>query len=123
METEMISKRLKILSDLQEEMRKVKALYQESLENDPQYQQIQEESQKFREETKEKRAKVKSNDTLQKLEEEVKKVRDEIKDNRDILAQELADYYRDTGSMQIVDPDGKVKRFVFSFKFTGEAEE
>ena len=120
MNTDMISKRLKILSDLQEEINRIKALYQETIEDDPRYQELQEKAQKFREESKEKKEKVKANDTLKNMEDQIKQLRDEIKENREILAQELADYYKDSGSMEIVDADGTVKKFTFSVKITNQ---
>jgi hypothetical protein len=121
--TNMITKRLEILSNLQEELNKVKALYQETLENDPKYQEIQEQSKKFREDTKEKRQKVKASETLTKIDEQMKLLRDDIKQNREVLAQELADFYKDTGTMVITDNEGRKRRFVFSFKFVGEQDE
>jgi hypothetical protein len=41
MSTETIKKRLKIISDLQEEVNKIKAVYEESLEDNPVYQEKQ----------------------------------------------------------------------------------
>jgi phosphoglycerate-specific signal transduction histidine kinase len=121
--TNMINKRLEILANLQEELTKIKALYQETLENDPKYQEIQEQSKKFREETKEKRAKIKDSETMQKIDEQIKLLRDDIKQNREVLAQELADFYKDNGTMVITDNEGRKRRFVFSFKFIGEEDE
>lgn len=112
----MITKRLKILSDLQEELNKVKEVMTESLENDPEYQALQEETQKFKEEVKEKKTKVTSNETLKAMDQQVKELRDDIKENKEILAQELADYYKESGSLQIVDDEGNTKRIVFSAK-------
>lgn len=114
----MITKRLKILSDLQAEMNKIKELIEETLENDKVYQELQEQLQKVREEAKEKKVKITSNDTLQKLEDDMKNLKKEIKDNKDVLAQELADYYRESGSMEIEDEEGNRKRIIFSVKLT-----
>lgn len=122
MQTEMISKRLKIISDLQEEINRIKALYQETLESDPKYQKVQEESQKVKDETKEVRSKLKTNPTLLNMEDQLKNLRDDIKENKDVLAQELADYYKESGSMEITDEDGNVKRFVFSVKLTDQSK-
>jgi phosphosulfolactate synthase (CoM biosynthesis protein A) len=122
METQMISKRLKILSDLQEEINRIKALYQDSLENDPKYQELQEQSQKFRDESKEQRQKIKQNDTLKSMDDQLKRIRQDMKENKEALAQELADYYKDSGSMEITDADGNVKRFVFSVRLTDQKE-
>lgn len=61
---ENITKRLKIMSDLQDEINKIKNLMEESLENDPQYQELQEATNKVKEETKQKKEKVMSSSTI-----------------------------------------------------------
>ena len=64
MSMENITKRLKIMSDLQDEINKIKNLMEESLENDPQYQELQEATNKVKEETKQKKEKVMSSSTI-----------------------------------------------------------
>ncbi|MBP7928166.1 hypothetical protein KAZ57_03395 [Patescibacteria group bacterium] len=116
MSTDTITKRLKILSDLNEELNKIKALYDESLENDPKYQEIQEEQNKVKDQYKEQRAKILEDTTFADLNNQVKELRQDIKENKEILAQELADYYKDSGSLEIVDEEGNTKKIVFSAK-------
>ena len=36
------------------------------------------------------------------------------KENKEILSQELVDYYKESGSLEIEDADGNVKRMKFS---------
>lgn len=120
MELDVINKRIKILSDLQDEINRVKAACDESLENDPQYQEIQEQSQKFKEEIKDKKVKVNSNQTIKSMTDQIKELRNEIKENKEILAQELADYYKESGSLQIVDDNGATKRIIFSAKLVND---
>ncbi len=112
MSTDTITKRLKILSDLNEELNKIKALYDESLENDPKYQEIQEEQNKVKDQYKEQRAKILEDTTFADLNNQVKELRQDIKENKEILAQELADYYKDSGSLEIVDEEGNSYRVV-----------
>jgi hypothetical protein len=116
MSIETITKRLKILSDLQDEMNKIKALYDESLENDAAYQAVKEENAKIAAEAKEKKEKVTSSPTLKNMDEQMKELRDDIKENKEVLAQELADYYKDSGSLEITDAEGNIKRIKFSVK-------
>ncbi len=117
-----VIKRFQILEELLQELNKLKENYQDLLEGDATYQQLQEESTKFREESKEKRQKVKSNETLIHLEEEMKIIKDDIKDNRQVLAQELADYYKESGLMEITGEDGVTRKFAFSVRITEEKE-
>lgn len=116
MSIETINKRLKILSDLKDEMNKIKAVFDETLEEDPTYQKIQEETAKVKEETKTKKDRVMASSTIKDLSEQIKKLRDDMKENREILAQELADYYKDSGLLQITDTEGNTKRIIFSAK-------
>jgi capsule polysaccharide export protein KpsE/RkpR len=116
MTEEKIVKRMKIISDMQDELNKIKALMEETLENDPKYQEIQAEENKVKEETKVKRDKVMANSTVQNFQDQMKKIREDIKEHRETLAQELADYYKESGSLEIEDDEGNTKRIVFSVK-------
>lgn len=116
MENEQINKRLKIISDITEEIRKIKSVYEESLENDPFYQEVQEKEKKLKEETQEKKAKVKAAPTIKNMDDEIKKLKNDLKEHKEALAQELADYYKESGSLQILDEDGNMKRIIFSVK-------
>lgn len=116
MSIDTIKNRIKIINDLQDEVKKIKAHYKESLENDPRYQEVQEKKAKIREESNVVNERVRSSSTLQKMEQEIKEMSDDIKDQKEMLAQELADHYKDTGEMKITDPDGNEKRVVFSAK-------
>ncbi len=116
MSIETINKRLKILSDLKEEQNKIKAVLDDTLDDNKDFQTVQEETTKLKEEVKEKKEKVMATPVIKDLGEQLKKVNDEIKENKEILALELADYYKDSGSLQIVDGEGNTKRIVFSAK-------
>jgi len=121
MSIEMIQRRIKIISDLQVDMNKVKGNYDEALENNPMYQEAQqqeEDMKKVKEEAKIKVEKVKENPTLKGMMDQMKELKEEIKSNREALSQELADYYKDSGSMEIVDEDGNTKHIKFSAKLT-----
>ena len=116
MSIETINKRLKIISDLEEELNKIRNMFEDTLDNDAAYQQFQEEISKVKEESKAKKEKILTSPTVRDLQDQIKKSRDEIKENKEILAQELADYYKESGSMQITDPEGNTKRIIFSVK-------
>jgi hypothetical protein len=120
MSIDTIQRRLKILSDLQDEINKIMGLVRESLENDPEYQAVQEAEKKLKEETKDKKVKAKSAPTLKNMDDEVKELRRQVKENKEILAIELADYYKESGSLEIVDNEGNVKRVVFSVKLVNQ---
>jgi len=65
---------------------------------------------------KEKKDKVTSSPTLKNMDEEMKQLRQDVKENKEVLAQELADYYKDSGSLEIIDGEGNTKRIIFSVK-------
>lgn len=122
MSIEIIQKRLKIINDLQAEINKSKQVYDETLENNPIYQEVQmkeEEVKKIKEASKEKVEKVKENPTLKGINNQIKELKEELKSNKEALSQELADYYRESGSMEIIDLDGNTKHIRFSAKLTG----
>lgn len=102
------------------EIHKITEVYNESLENDPVFQEIQEKEQKFKEEHKEQKQKVKMNESLKAMEDELKKLKTEIKENKEILSLELAEYYKDSGSLEIEDAEGNVKRIVFAAKLVNQ---
>jgi len=121
MSIDMIQRRLQIISDLQVEINKLKANYDDTLENNPTYQEAQkeeEEVKKIKESAKVKVEKVKENPTLKGMSDQLKELKEELKNNKDVLSQELADYYRESGSMEITDTDGNTKHIKFSAKLT-----
>jgi hypothetical protein len=117
----MIQRRIKIIGDLQVELNKLKGNYDESLENNPMYQEAQkqeEEVKKIKESAKVKVEKVKENPTLKGMMDQLKELKEEIKSNKEALSQELADYYKESGSMEILDPEGNVKHIKFNARLT-----
>lgn len=116
MSIETINKRLKILDDLQEELNKAKNILDETLEDDPNYQAYQDEKAKVAEETKAKKEKVMTRETVKVLDDEVSELRKEIKENKEILALELAEYYKESGQLEFKDNEGNIKRIIFSAK-------
>ena len=121
MSIEMIQRRLKIINDLQVEINKNKEVYNDTIENNPVYQEVQqqeEEVKKIKQASKEKIEKVKENPTLKGINDQIKELKEELKSNKEALSQELADYYRESGSMEIVDPDGNTMHIKFSAKLT-----
>ncbi|OGC45376.1 hypothetical protein A2V49_00790 [candidate division WWE3 bacterium RBG_19FT_COMBO_34_6] len=114
MSNDTIIKRLKILSDLQEEVNKAKALCDESLENDATFQQAKDEATKVRDEAKVQKEKILGNSVNREIMEKIKELQTEIKENREVLAQELADYYKESGKLEIVDNEGNTKKIKFS---------
>ena len=110
----MIEKRLKIVADLQAELNGLKEQYNDLLENDSQFQKVQEELATIKADAKEKQDKLLSNGVSKAIVEQMKEKRQEIKENKEILSQELVDYYKESGSMEIEDADGNVKRLKFN---------
>lgn len=113
---EMIQKRLKIISDLKDEMTSLKENLQDMLDNDPLYQEMQEKNEEVKEEKKAIKTRMMSNDTYTAVENEIKDKRQEIKENKEALSVELVEHYRKSGSFEIVDEQGNVKRMKFSVR-------
>lgn len=115
-----INKRLQIIKDLSDELKILKEQYDDALENDPQYQQMQEKVEKLKAEAKDEKdqvtQKVLNKSTFQNMREDIKDKQEEIKTTREVLSQELVEYYKDTGKMEIEDPDGNLKKMKFSVK-------
>ncbi|OGC47986.1 hypothetical protein A3A69_00590 [candidate division WWE3 bacterium RIFCSPLOWO2_01_FULL_37_15] len=116
MNKDAIDKRLKIISDLQMELNGLKVNLDEILDNDSEYQSVLEEVVKVKEASQERKAKISENKMFRNITEQMKDKRLEIKDNRDALSQELIDYYRESGRMEIEDENGKTRRLKFSVR-------
>jgi hypothetical protein len=116
MSTEKITNRLKIISDISDEIKKVRALYVEDLEQDQSYVELQEEKKKVREQSRTHRLRALNNPTFNEYELHIKELREDMKENKEILAQEIVDYYKESGKMEIMDEEGHTRRVVFSVK-------
>ncbi len=114
MSTEKITNRLRIIVDIKEDIKKVKAEYDENLEEDDNYLSMQEENKKAREELKIHKMKMSTRPVIREYEEHLKELRLDLKENKEILARELIDYYRETGKLEIVDKKGNTKKIKFS---------
>lgn len=116
MNKNMIAKRLQIIEDLMTELNVIKDMYDSALENDPIYQEVQETESKAKSEVKQKKSVVMSNSEYIKLAEQMKEKRILIKEAKEALSQDLADFYRESGEMEIEDHNGNVKRIKFSVR-------
>lgn len=116
MNDEVIKKRLKIIKDLQEELNKIKEAYDESLESDAAYQEVQAELDETKEATKKKQEKVLANSTYENFRLKMKEIRQDMAENREILSAELLDYYKTNDSTTIIDDEGREKKLKFSVK-------
>ena len=116
MATEMIQRRLKIIEELNEELNKLKTHYEEALESDSQYQAAVEEVKKVREEAKVKQDKILTNTSYKAISDKMKEARQNLKEAKEALSQELVDYYKDNGVLEIEDNEGNVKRMKFSVR-------
>lgn len=114
MSNETINNRLKIISDLKDEMNKLNAMKEDSLDEDLEIQEIQDEIKEIKTRLTERKGKVMATPTNTDIEEQIKELRSDIKDQRELLALELADYYKDSGKLEIVDNEGNTKRIIFS---------
>lgn len=115
---DMIVKRLSILYELSSELNILREQLDDLLENDPEYQELRAEIEQVKEATKNKSVQVMEKSAIKDLKERIKEKRSEISDNKEALAIELVEFYKETGSLEIEDVDGNVKKLKFSVKLT-----
>jgi DNA repair exonuclease SbcCD ATPase subunit len=116
MADEVIQKRLKIIADLEHELSKLKGDLEDALMDDPNYGKLLEEEEETKKAKKEKKDRIMSTAVIKGYQEELKEKLQELKETREILSQELVDYYKENGTLEVVDADGNVKRMKFSVK-------
>ncbi|MFA6981990.1 MAG: hypothetical protein WC243_03140 [Patescibacteria group bacterium] len=114
MTKEMIIKRLEIIADLKRDLNSLKENYDDALDNNPVYQEVQEEEQKLKSETRVKKEKVLETPTYKAMSDKLKDIRREIKEHGEVLSQDLVDYYKESGETEIEDNEGNKKRLKFS---------
>jgi hypothetical protein len=114
MNQELITKRLKIIEDMQEELKKIRNSIQDALDNDADYQALQETINNTRVAVKESKDRISEKAIIKELEAQLKEKRKEVKEIKEVLSQELADYYRQEGSMEVEDHKGDIKRMKFN---------
>lgn len=114
MNQELITKRLKIIEDLQEEVKKIRNSIQDALDSDADYQALQETINNNRVAVKESKDKISQKAVIKELELQLKEQRNALKEIKEVLSQELADYYRQEGTMEVEDHKGDIKRMKFN---------
>jgi ABC-type transporter Mla subunit MlaD len=118
MPTDMITKRLSIMDDISEEIKKIKNMIQDSLDNDDDFQELLKSTQEHKEKVKQSKDKISNKSAIKDLELKLKEKKQELKEIKEVLSQELADYYKDEGTMEIEDHKGDIKRLKFSVTLT-----
>ncbi len=113
---EMVQKRLGMLEDLEEELRRLRRDAKEVLENEPGYEKVKEETDLVRERIKEKKAQIAESSVYNELRAKIKEVQEEIKDLKDALSQELIELYKEEGLTMLESPSGRVKKLKFDVK-------
>ena len=113
---EMIQKRLGMLEELQEELRKLRQDANEMLEQDPEYARVKEETDLVKAQVKEKKAQAIEGSAYNETQEKMKEIRNDIKDQQEALSQELIELYKDEGVTMVETPSGDVKKLKFNVK-------
>lgn len=114
MSQDVITRRLQIIKKLKEEKKLLSNTIKDILEDDPSHQQMKAKMEEFKNSVKVFKSKQDENHTLQDLKVQLKDKGREIKEMMEVLSQELADYYRSEGVMEIEDEDGNIKRIKFN---------
>ncbi len=114
MNNDIITRRLQILRDLEAEKDKIAKARQDMLDNDEHYISLKEKNTLHREASKILKEQVDEKSHIKDISMQLKDKVKEIKELKEILSQELADYYRNEGTMQIEDEEGNIKRLKFN---------
>lgn len=123
MNIDVIKKRIKIIKDLQEEARSIKANLDENLNENQLVQESQQRKSEFKQEMVELDERIKAykdSPVIKDITEDLKEKKQEIKENKEILSQELADYYRENGTLEISDEEGTLYFIKFAAKLLGK---
>lgn len=114
MNQDLISRRLKVIRDLEDEKDKIAKAKQDFLDNDEHYMQLKEKNTAHREASKTLKEQIEEKSHIKEINMQLKDKVKEIKELKEVLSQELADYYRSEGTMQIEDEEGNIKRLKFN---------
>ena len=116
MANDLINNRLQIIEELDHELNVLKEQFDDALENDPEYQEIQDLEAKLKDEVKELKAKLLAKQTYMNMSERIKEKRQDVKENKEALSLDLVDHYRDSGETEIEDHHGDTKKMKFSVR-------
>jgi hypothetical protein len=113
---EVVRRRLTILEKAKEELKKHKEMYDDALGNNPTYAAIEKEVKDVTQKKKDATAQLSKQPALIETMSQIKNLREDIKSNEVSLADELMEYYKTAGVMEIEDSEGNVQEFVISIK-------
>jgi len=114
MSQDLITRRLQILKDLENEKDKIAKAKQDFLDNDEHYAQLKDRNTVHKDACKVLKEQIEEKAHIKEINMQLKDKVKEIKELKEILSQELADYYRNEGTMQIEDGEGNIKRLKFN---------
>lgn len=120
MSVETIKKRIGIIHDLQNELKNLKETSTELMRDLLDVQEVENRYLSAKEEYDAKMQVVKEKPQVANALSEMKEIKEQIKENKEFVSQELVDYYKETGSMEITDTDGTVYRVTFAAKLKAE---
>lgn len=113
---EMVRRRLTIMEKAKEEIKKLKEMFDDALANDPLYAEADKVVKDLTNKRKEIAAQISKQPAIASTMSRLKDLKEEIKSNEVTLADELMEYYKTAGVMEIEDANGQVQEFVISIK-------
>lgn len=114
MSQDVITRRLQIIKDLETEKKKIANMLQDILDGDEDFISMKEKNQQHKETLKSSKERIEEKAHIKEIQMQLKEKAKEIKEIKEVLSQELADYYRNEGTMQIEDDEGNIKRLKFN---------
>ncbi len=113
---EIVRRRLAIIEKAAEELKKYKEMHDDAFANDPTFAAADKIVKDATNKRKEIMAMLAKQPALAEVMGKVKDLKETIKSNQESLTQELMEYYRTAGVMEIEDADGNVQEFVFTIR-------
>lgn len=114
METGAISKRISLIEKLKHEQQTSKDMLDDALINDDEFRKLQMQVDTLKEDLAAKKSEILARESNEPNVVKHKEIGRDLKEEREILAEELVEYYRQTGGSEIESAEGKRMKLKFS---------
>lgn len=113
---EVVRRRLTVIEKSKEELKKLKEMHNDAFLNDELFTKADKIVKEATQKRKEIQAQLSKQPAIAELIGKMKDLKEQLKSEEESLADELMDYYRTAGVMEIEDADGNVQEFVITVR-------